>query len=193
MLKKSESGIGTLIVFIAMILVAAVAAGVLIQTSSGLQSKSLEIGKKTTEEVSKGIDVVQAFGYVESDGSFRNMTFLLRLSAGSSSQRIDDIFVNLNLIDKMISYSNGVGIDCDGSDDSLFSCNFSVTYLTESNSHLEGYITENEVIELSLVAPRNINESEYFNTLFRMSNGISKKVDITSPSAIGGVRVYLYP
>jgi len=193
MFKKAESGIGTLIVFIAMILVAAVAAGVLIQTSSGLQSKSLEIGKKTTEEVSKGLDVIQAFANVETFGSFRNITFILKLSSGSDSQRLDGIFLNLNTNDKMISYSIGTGTECDGIGNTEFACNFSVTHLTKSDSHQEDYIDEGEVVEISIVAPREINESESFNALFRISNGVSRSIDVTSPSVITGNRVYLYP
>ena len=49
--KKAAEGIGTLIIFIALILVAAVAAGVLIQTASSLQSKSLDVGRQSQEKI----------------------------------------------------------------------------------------------------------------------------------------------
>ena len=60
--KKGAQGIGTLIIFIAMILVAAVAAGVLIQTASSLQSKSLDVGRQSQEKVTTDIDVVSVSG-----------------------------------------------------------------------------------------------------------------------------------
>ena len=75
-------GIGAMIVFIAMVLVAGIAASVLIQTSTNLESQALATGQETTAEVSSGLDVVSIEGY-NSSGSIIRLAIIVRARAGS--------------------------------------------------------------------------------------------------------------
>ena len=56
-------GIGAMIVFIAMVLVAGIAASVLISTSSRLEMQALKTGQETIAEVGSGVKVEGAEGY----------------------------------------------------------------------------------------------------------------------------------
>ena len=60
-------GIGAMIVFISMVLVAGIAASVLIQTSSILESQAMATGQETTDEISGGISVYDVGGHVTTD------------------------------------------------------------------------------------------------------------------------------
>ncbi|MFC7018736.1 MULTISPECIES: archaellin/type IV pilin N-terminal domain-containing protein [Haloarcula] len=59
---RGQVGIGTLIVFIAMVLVAAIAAGVLINTAGFLQSSAEETGQQSSDQVTNRVEVVNAVG-----------------------------------------------------------------------------------------------------------------------------------
>ncbi|MFB6270536.1 MAG: archaellin/type IV pilin N-terminal domain-containing protein [Halobacterium sp.] len=73
--ERGQVGIGTLIVFIAMVLVAAIAAGVLINTAGFLQTKSEATGEEASSQVSNRVTVVSAYGNVNTaNDSIKNQT-----------------------------------------------------------------------------------------------------------------------
>ena len=57
--KKGEVAMGTLIIFIAMILIAAIAAAVLISSIGSIQSKALETGTATRQEIGTNLNIIE--------------------------------------------------------------------------------------------------------------------------------------
>jgi flagellin-like protein len=105
---RGQVGIGTLIIFIAMVLVAAVAAGVLVNTSGLLQSQAQDTGADAQAQVSNQIDVVSATGSV--DGSdIDEITLVVKKSPGSDPIDLTDASIQYTSDSASETLTNGSG------------------------------------------------------------------------------------
>ncbi|MBT3408926.1 hypothetical protein HN415_09700 [Candidatus Woesearchaeota archaeon] len=98
-MKKAEMGVGTLIIFIAMLLVAAVAAGVLLQTAGSLQEKSLATGKQATGQIATNAETVEVSATDGRDGNLNDFNQIMKLSPGSDEIKLSQIIFSFNTKD----------------------------------------------------------------------------------------------
>ncbi len=118
---RGQVGIGTLIIFIALVLVAAVAAGVLINTAGFLQSSAESTGSEAQSQVSNQIDVVSASGGV-GDEAVDNVTMTVKKSPGSDPIDLEDSTIQFTSDnDDITLVHDGVNEDADEDENNVFS------------------------------------------------------------------------
>lgn len=94
--KRGAVGIGTLIIFIAMVLVAAVAAAVLINVSGILQQRSMATGKEAIEQVSGNLIVVGIRGNTNvAKNNVDSMNVTITAAAGAGRVDLSQLVVKI--------------------------------------------------------------------------------------------------
>lgn len=89
--ERAQVGIGTLIIFIAMVLVAALAAGVLINTVGFLQIQSEQTGTESTEQVSDNIKVITTVGNVSGNNIINEIRIGVQPAGGAGDINLAEL------------------------------------------------------------------------------------------------------
>ena len=104
--ERGQVGIGTLIVFIAMVLVAAIAAGVLVNTAGFLQATAEDAGQESVDKVTNRVEVVNSHGTVGVNDTIANVTMTVRLAAGSSAVDMNSTSIKYLSDNEVVTLTN---------------------------------------------------------------------------------------
>ncbi|WP_267641786.1 archaellin/type IV pilin N-terminal domain-containing protein [Haloarchaeobius amylolyticus] len=178
---RGQVGIGTLIIFIAMVLVAAVAAGVLINTAGLLESTASDTGQDAQSEVSNQISVVSASGTVGGN-NVTGLNFTVMKSAGSGDIDLGDATVEYSTEDvsKTLTFADGAAAGAD---------TFAVTNIDDLSTQLSA--TSNDIV-LSNSSDRvviQISPSSIGDELQEGEDATVRFVDQSGATTIYGVNV----
>jgi archaeal flagellin FlaB len=199
MKKKADMGIGTLIIFIAMILVAAIAAGVLIQTATSLQNKALLTGERSKSQVSTSIRPIIIYA---EDGSTSNNVdqfyMTLKLAPGSDAVKFEDLLLEFSLknLSTDLTFNNtpntSLGYSCSNMTN-ITTNNYFIEYLIQGESYASGYLQRGDVVKLCFKSTRVVLEDESISITLVPKVGSPTVIQIALPDSITEQRINIFP
>lgn len=194
--RNAAIGIGSLIIFIAMLLVAGITTSVLIQTMSDLQETAMKTSSETIRDLSSGLEVTHVSGYNNGSTITQLAIFIMPIAA---SQDIDLTYGYITLSDssnKIIlnyssnsfssSVSNGLFNTLNASN--LSSTTYGIMVVRDvdnSCSSTNPVINNGDLVVLLInttMCFSGINTRTYVNGMVYPENGIGGMLGFTTPS-----------
>lgn len=186
----AQVGIGTLIIFIAMVLVSAVAAAVLIQTSGVLQQKAQQTGMETLTEISGNlvVEIITGERSASDDPTLDKYDLLIRVAAGAGRIDLQQLVIIVE------DQNNCSFLTFDNN-------NFSLTEIRDEddsfqNSNAVYVINSGDLIKISINATNesilSLPRSQIAFTIIPEA-GNPVRIDVTTPNSFGidkVVRIY---
>ncbi len=211
--KTSELGIGTLIIFITFIIIAALAVVVLTGTGSLLTNKALETGKQAAIEVASSFQNIEIYATDGSSGDSVDYFYnSIKLSSGSEAMKFTNNYIlfTVSLDNQSLDYTfdgnttTGASlINCsldpitDSTESSLSNttnlAKFGIEYVMTGSHHTQGYLSEGDIVKVCFKAPRTIQRTEEVRFTYLPKTGSPLRMKLTMPSIISENRIYIYP
>jgi len=178
--KKNEAsmGIGAMIVFIAMVLVAGISASVFIQVANQLQMQALFTGEETIDEVATGVAVMDIEGHCSNTtNGVDYLTITIKGRAGSGDIDLNELVIEIadNETKSILTYDSTQHVDTVPSDVfgasafALTATEFGIIVLEDADGSCEA---NTPIINKGDYVMLTVNTSATFNP------GIAERTDI---------------
>ncbi|OYR56410.1 flagellin [Halorubrum sp. Ea1] len=188
--ERGQVGIGTLIVFIAMVLVAAIAAGVLINTAGFLQTQAEATGEESTAQVSDRLQIVSQSGTFDdtlSPGQIDRLDFVVAQSPGAENVDLSAVSVELIGSSGQETFTLSEADGGDGTEIDIFNSPNNVV-LTDNSDRAQvtidldqnGVNADNQVG----ATPYVLQEGDTLTVTFTTASGASTTTEIRVPSTV---------
>ncbi|NUE01476.1 flagellin [Halorubraceae archaeon YAN] len=183
---RGQVGIGTLIVFIAMVLVAAIAAGVLINTAGFLQAQAEATGEESSEQVVDRVQISSVIGNASGDQIDKIGMTVLR------SPGADDINLNNSIIEVFANGSSdtltfddasGIADDFDEADPTAGD-NFSIVNIQNAEEGDLSDSSDRAQLVFALGNESALSEGDTVTITVTTSSGGTAFVEKRAPSTI---------
>jgi len=193
---RGMMGIGALIIFIAVILVAAVAASVLITTGGSLQQKALITGAQTEESVASGLEFMHVVASDASQASaephaVEDFKMMARLKSGSQGINLNNTILTIDTETQSTTRVYGQTYAVDTLTASTVS--FDLYYVQEGVSHEDGYLNRGDIVNILFHMEPSIMENQYVAIKVIPRVGQYTQVDFYTPDSMTAESVSLWP
>jgi flagellin FlaB len=157
-----------------MVLVAAIAAGVLINTAGFLQTQAEATGEESTAQVSDRLQVVSQSGNVTNTQTIDNLTFVVAQSPGASAIDLEQVTI------EFIGTNGQQVIDAGSSTDVTISNIIGVSnnVLTDSSDRAK------YEVDFNAIANNDLNEGDRLSVTFTTASGASSELEIRVPTTL---------
>jgi len=137
--KRAEMGVGTMIIFIAMVLVAAVAASVSISTARKAREQAQNTRDQAHNNVASGFVVQDVTGTVDADlAKMTDLTIQMRLQAGSPNMNMDLVSIQYvsGSTNDMLSFAAGTSSASGAAKGASYGCNSTSSAAWGTDNHV---------------------------------------------------------
>ena len=181
--EEGAMGVGTLIVFIAMVLVAAVAASVLIDTANKLQQQAQKTGDQAIREVSTAFTVKDVFAWNGENNEIDNITLKVGLAAGAPAQDLNQTVIQIS---NFTGEANLVADDA--ADGDATSAHYYWNQIIEHEGDDDQYLEQGDIynitINLYAALGGEVGTQEELNIDIMPKHGTPTYERITTPAVI---------